>query len=141
MVRQEHDLQLVIFDCDGVLVDSEVISNSVLARLLTEEGLPTTLAEARRDYQGLLLREVFDRAQSRLGRPLGDLSARFESVRAEVFRRELQAVAGAAQAVERVLAAGVPVCVASQGKLEKTRLSLDLTGLRRLFPDRTLFSA
>ena len=45
-----RDLQLVIFDCDGVLVDSEVISNEVLARALKAEGLPTTLAEARRDY-------------------------------------------------------------------------------------------
>ena len=50
--------ELVIFDCDGVLVDSEVISNTVLAQALSAEGLPTTLAEARRDYQGLLLGEV-----------------------------------------------------------------------------------
>ena len=50
-----HDLQLVIFDCDGVLVDSEVISNDVLARSLTDQGLPTTLTEARRDYQGVLV--------------------------------------------------------------------------------------
>ena len=50
--------ELVIFDCDGVLVDSEPISNGVLARLLTAEGLPTTLAESRRDYQGLMLGEV-----------------------------------------------------------------------------------
>ena len=41
-----QDLQLVIFDCDGVLVDSEVISNDVLAHSLTEQGLPTTLAQA-----------------------------------------------------------------------------------------------
>lgn len=40
--------ELAIFDCDGVLVDSEVISNEVLARMLTREGLPTTLREARR---------------------------------------------------------------------------------------------
>ncbi len=137
-----EDLRLVIFDCDGVLVDSETISNNVLARLLTAEGLPTTLVEARRDYQGLLLGEVFERAQEKLGRALPeDLSSRFESERAEVFRRELEPVAGAAEAVDRVIAAGVTVCVASQGKLEKTRLSLDLTGLRKLFPDRTLFSA
>jgi len=45
-----HDLQLVIFDCDGVLVDSEIISNDVLARALTEQGLPTTLPQSRRDY-------------------------------------------------------------------------------------------
>jgi HAD superfamily hydrolase (TIGR01509 family) len=137
-----HDLQLVIFDCDGVLVDSEVISNGVLALLLTAEGLPTTLAEARRDYQGLLLGEVFERAEKRLGKALPEgLSSRFERERAEAFRRELQPVAGAAEAVERVTAAGVAVCVASQGKLEKTKLSLDLTGLRCLFADRALFSA
>jgi HAD superfamily hydrolase (TIGR01509 family) len=137
-----RDLQLVIFDCDGVLVDSEVISNSVLARLLTTDGLPTTLAEARRDYQGLLLGEVFDRAQEKLGRSLpNDWLVRFESERAEAFHRELRPVPGAAEVVERVCAAGVAVCVASQGKLEKTRLSLDITGLRRLFPEPTLFSA
>ncbi len=136
------DLQLVIFDCDGVLVDSETISNDVLARLLTAEGLPTTLLQARRDYQGLLLGEVFERAQAKLGRALPeDLPSRFESERAEVFKRELEPVAGAADVVERVTAAGIAVCVASQGKLEKTSLSLDLTGLRRLFPDRALFSA
>ncbi len=48
--------ELVIFDCDEVLVDSEGISNDVLARMLTREGVPTTLREARRDYQGLLVR-------------------------------------------------------------------------------------
>jgi beta-phosphoglucomutase-like phosphatase (HAD superfamily) len=136
-----RDLKLVIFDCDGVLVDSEVISNNVLAQLLTEEGLPTTLAEARRDFQGLMLSEVFDRAQEKLGRPLPYLSARFESVRAEAFHRELEPVPGVANVVERVLCAGIPACVASQGKLEKTRLSLDITQLRHLFPDRALFSA
>lgn len=137
-----QDLQLVIFDCDGVLVDSETISNGVLAGVLSAEGLPTTLAEARRDYQGLLLTEVFERARDKLGRALpGDLSSRYERERAEVFRRELGPVPGAAEAVERVRAAGVDACVASQGKLEKTRLSLDITGLRHLFPDRALFSA
>lgn len=137
-----RDLQLVIFDCDGVLVDSETISNGVLARLLSAEGLSTTLAQARRDYQGLLLDEVFEQAQEKLGSALPeDLSDRFEAERAEAFRRELEPVKGAAGAVEQVAAAGVAVCVASQGKLAKTRLSLELTGLRRLFPDRALFSA
>jgi beta-phosphoglucomutase-like phosphatase (HAD superfamily) len=65
-----RDLRSVIFDCDGVLVDSEVISNSVLAANLTAAGVPTTLAQARRDYQGLLLAEVVDMAERRLGHPL-----------------------------------------------------------------------
>lgn len=135
-------LRLVIFDCDGVLVDSESISNSVLARMLSADGLPTTLTEARRAYQGLLLSEVADSAQAKLGRALpAGWIARYERERTEAFRRELGPVPGAAEAVERVSEAGVKVCVASQGKLEKTRLSLDLTGLRHLFPDRALFSA
>jgi HAD superfamily hydrolase (TIGR01509 family) len=137
-----RDLQLVIFDCDGVLVDSEVISNDVLARSLTEQGLPTTLAQARRDYQGLLLADIDSRAQAKLGRPLErDWLQRYERDRAAVFRRELRAVPGVAETVQRIKAAGMAVCVASQGKLEKTRLSLKLTKLDGLFPDEALFSA
>jgi HAD superfamily hydrolase (TIGR01509 family) len=137
-----RDLQLVIFDCDGVLVDSEVISNEVLARALTEQGLPTTLAQSRCDYQGLLLADIDSRAQAKLGRPLAkDWLQRYERDRAAVFRRELRAVPGVAEAVQSIQAAGVAVCVASQGKLEKTRLSLKLTKLDPLFPDEALFSA
>ncbi len=137
-----RDLQLVIFDCDGVLVDSEIISNEVLARSLTEQGLPTTLTEARRDYQGLLLTDIDSQAQTKLGRPLAkDWLQRYECDRAAVFRRELRAVPGAAETVKRIRAAGVRVCVASQGKLSKTRLSLRLTKLDDLFPHQVLFSA
>jgi HAD superfamily hydrolase (TIGR01509 family) len=136
------DLQLVIFDCDGVLVDSEVISNEVLARSLTDQGLPTTLAQSRRDYQGLLLAEIDSRAQAKLGRPLADdWLQRYERDRTAAFRRELRAVPGVAEAVRRIQAAGARVCVASQGKLEKTRLSLQLTKLDPLFGDEVLFSA
>ncbi|MGH2880835.1 MAG: hypothetical protein ACRDK4_14665 [Solirubrobacteraceae bacterium] len=63
-------LELVSFDCDGVLVDSEVISNRVLAAMVTEQGLPTTLPQARREYQGLLLADVLARAEDKLGRSL-----------------------------------------------------------------------
>lgn len=134
--------RLVIFDCDGTLVDSEEISSEQLARSLTAHGLPTTTAEARRDYQGLLLGEIDACARAALGRPLpeGWLDD-FERERAERFRRELRAVPGAAAAVRAVKAAGVGVCVASQGKLEKTQLTLGLTGLSELFAERQLFSA
>jgi HAD superfamily hydrolase (TIGR01509 family) len=137
-----RDLQLVIFDCDGVLVDSEVISNEVLARILTREGVPTTLSEARRACQGLLLTDVRDRAQAKLGRPFPpNWVAEYEDERNEAFRRELKPIEGAAEAVQRVKAAGLKVCVASQGQLTKTRLTLGLTGLRDLFPPGALFSA
>ena len=135
-------LDLVIFDCDGVLVDSEVISNQVLARALTAVGLPTTLAQSRREYQGLLLSDIAARAESKLGRPLPEgWVERYEHDRAEAFRRELRPVVGAAEAVRSIAATGVAVCVASQGKLSKTRLTLGLTGLRELFHEHALFSA
>jgi HAD superfamily hydrolase (TIGR01509 family) len=137
-----RDLQLVIFDCDGVLVDSQTISNALLARALTAEGLPTTLAQSRHDYQDLLLAEIDSRAQAKLGRPLAkDWIERYEHDRTTAFRRELRAVPGVAEAVRRIKAAGVSMCVASQGKLEKTRLSLQLTKLDSLFGDEFLFSA
>jgi HAD superfamily hydrolase (TIGR01509 family) len=137
-----RDLHLVIFDCDGVLVDSEVISNDVLARALSAEGLPTTLAESRRDYQGLLLSEVVSQAEAKLGHTLPkDWLADYERDRTAAFHRDLRPVPGAAEAVRHVVGNGIAVCVASQGKLEKTRLSLELTGLRQLFPRGTLFSA
>jgi HAD superfamily hydrolase (TIGR01509 family) len=142
MLRRGRDLRLVIFDCDGVLVDSEAISCGVLARMISAEGVATTLAQARHDYQGLRLDEVLARVGVKLGRALPeDWLARYERARAEMFRGELKAVPGAADAVTRVAAAGVAVCVASQGKLEKTRLTLGLTGLLELFAPGALFSA
>jgi beta-phosphoglucomutase-like phosphatase (HAD superfamily) len=135
-------LELVIFDCDGVLVDSEAISNRVLAAMLTEQGLPTTLSQARREYQGLLLADVLTRAEAQLGRSLpAAWLARYEAERSEAFRRELQPVAGAIETVEWLRGVGLRVRVASQGKLEKTRLSLALTGLDHLFPEHVRFSA
>lgn len=134
--------ELVIFDCDGVLVDSEAISSAVLAEILSAAGLPTTAAQARRDFEGLLLADVAARAERRLGRPLpAGWMDRFERQRATTFRRELRPVPGAVEAITRVTGAGIQVCVAPQGKLSKTRLSLELAGLDRLFPERVRFSA
>ncbi|HEV3035416.1 MAG TPA: HAD-IA family hydrolase [Solirubrobacteraceae bacterium] len=136
------DLDLVIFDCDGVLVDSEVISNEALTRALSSEGLAMTLQETRRDFQGLLLADIAARAEAELGRKLpGDWPERYERDRDEAFRRELRPVSGAAEAVQRISAAGVAICVGSQAKLKKIRLSLGLTGLRDLFDADALFSS
>ncbi len=137
-----RSLELVIFDCDGVLVDSEPISSRVLAEALTAAGLPTSQPEARREYQGMLLGDIAAVAEERLGRPLpAGWTERFEVDRAEAFRAQLTAIAGAAEAVRRVAGAGIAVCVASQGQLEKMRLTLGLTGLVDLFAPDALFTA
>ena len=134
--------QLVIFDCDGVLVDSEPISNRVLAEMLAAEGLSRTPAQARREYQGLLLRDVVAQAEGALGRPLPDgWEELYEQRRDAAFARELRAVADAEGAVAAVRAAGLDACVASQARLRKTRHSLAVTGLSELFDAQELFSA
>jgi HAD superfamily hydrolase (TIGR01509 family) len=133
---------LVIFDCDGVLVDTEAISCRVLARAATAEGLPMTAAEAMAAYRGHFLGYVTDDLERRLGRRLSDAwTGDFEAARADAFRTEVRAIPGAAVAIEGVLAAGVAICVASQAKPEKMRLALGLTGLSPHLPERVRFSA
>lgn len=142
--RRDNDaaVRLVIFDCDGVLVDSETISSEVLARVVSEAGAPTTQAEARRRYQGLMLADIGADVARRLGGPLpADFFERFDSERRRAFETSLRPVEGAAETIAAVQAAGIRTCVASQGRLAKTELTLGLTGLRPAFADDELFSA
>lgn len=133
---------LLIFDCDGVLVDSESISNGVLAEMLGEQGLKMSLVESRARFQGLLLSEVLVSAERLLGRPLPDgWLEQYVERRARVFAAELRPIEGAGALVRDVASAGIPVCVASQGSLAKTARSLALTGLDELFAPEARFSA
>jgi HAD superfamily hydrolase (TIGR01509 family) len=133
---------LVIFDCDGVLVDSERISNAVLAGALNALGLPISAEEAHDRYRGMFLSEIRADAERRLGTPLPpDFVDTFERDREDAFRESLEPVSGAAAMVREVKALGFDVCVASQGRLSKTQLTLGLTGLRDLFGPDALFSA
>ncbi len=133
---------LVIFDCDGVLVDSEGISNAVLAGALRAIGLAISAEEAHDRYRGMFLSEIRADAERQLGSELPpDFLEKFERDREEAFRASLEPVPGAAAAVRSVLAMGCDVCVASQGRLSKTELTLSLTGLRDLFGPDALFSA
>ncbi len=133
---------LIVFDCDGVLVDSEPISNGVLAQMLAEQGWELALADARARFQGLTLAEVRRHAEAQLGRALPDgWLDEFVARRAAVFDAELRPVDGAAALVARVRDAGIAYCVASQGSLAKTARSLRLTGLDGLFAEDARFSA
>lgn len=132
---------LVIFDCDGVLVDTEGPSNHVLTRALQRHGLEVDELTVVRATTGLTMAAVRAWAEDLLGRPLPP--AFIDDVQAEtyeVFRRGLKAVPGVAKAVDAVRAAGIPTCVASSGAPDKMHLTLGLTGLLERFEGR-LFSA
>jgi HAD superfamily hydrolase (TIGR01509 family) len=130
--------ELVIFDCDGVLVDSELLSNRILAERLTAAGLPTTTEDSVRDYMGRSLNSALVEVEKRLGRalPAGFADAYYEETFA-AFARELEPVAGIHAALDAI---GLPSCVASSGPHEKIRHSLGLTGLLERFEGR-IFSA
>jgi HAD superfamily hydrolase (TIGR01509 family) len=128
----------VIFDCDGVLVDTELISNTVLAGLLTQAGLPTTLEDCLRDYRGRSMTSVMALAARRHGAPLpGDIAERYYAETKVVFTRELQPVAGVIEALDRI---ALPACVASSGPHHKMAVTLRRTGLWDRFEGR-IFSA
>jgi HAD superfamily hydrolase (TIGR01509 family) len=128
----------VIFDCDGVLVDTEHISNRVLAGLLTEAGLPTTFEHCMREYRGRAMVSVLALAAERLGGPLpADLPDRYYAAVEAVFARELEPVPGVVAALDRI---ALPFCVASSGPHHKMAVTLRRTGLWERFEGR-IFSA
>ena len=129
---------LVIFDCDGVLVDSEVVAARVLARELSAIGFPLTADDCLARYTGISMASVVERIQEEWGWPVPDgFLERVRAADAEAFRAELRPVAGVREVV-RALAQ--PKCVASSGRLAKMRLTLSLTGLLPFFAPN-LFSA
>ncbi|MEU3295196.1 HAD family hydrolase [Streptomyces longwoodensis] len=133
---------LVIFDNDGVLVDSEPLSNRHLAAYLTELGHPTTYEDSIRDYMGSAMHRIHDLVLERTGQRL---PANFDDVfHARVFaafERELKPVAGVTEVLERLRAEGVPYCVASSGSHERIRVGHRVTGLDRWFDEGRIFSS
>ncbi|MGW7551362.1 HAD family hydrolase [Streptomyces rimosus] len=133
---------LIIFDNDGVLVDSEPISNTILAAYLTELGHPTTYEESIHDYMGAATHRVHDLIRERTGR---SLPADFETtLHARVFagfERELEPVTGVPEVLGKLVADGTPYCVASSGSHERIRVGHRKTGLDQWFDDERIFSS
>ncbi|MGW2301841.1 HAD family hydrolase [Streptomyces sp. NPDC001809] len=133
---------LVIFDNDGVLVDSEPISNTLLAGYLTELGHPTTYEESLRDYMGSAMHRIHDLVQERSGQRLPeDFDATFHARVFAAFQAELEPVPGAGEVLKQLADAGVPYCVASSGSHERIRVGHRKTGLDVWFADELVFSA
>lgn len=132
---------LVIFDCDGVLVDSEVIASNELAAYLSELGRPTTGEDCREAFTGLSIRTVGEKVRAEWGVDLpADFVAQLRARDAQAFERDLKAIPGVAEVLSVLDKAAIAKCVASSGTPEKIRHSLTITGLIERF-DGDLFSA
>ncbi|MEU6578796.1 HAD family hydrolase [Streptomyces sp. NPDC046805] len=133
---------LVIFDNDGVLVDSEPISNRLLAAYLTELGHPTSYEDSVRDYMGSAMHRIHELVLARTGQRLPeDFDDVFHARVFAAFERELKPVAGAAGVLEKLAVNGVPYCVASSGSHERIRVGHRTTGLDRWFEESRIFSS
>jgi HAD superfamily hydrolase (TIGR01509 family) len=129
---------LVIFDCDGVLVDSERLSIRVDAIYLERLGWPLSEAEIIERFVGKSEADMRDEIERELGRPIpADIEAEFNQLYVDTFAAELTAVDGIREALDAI---PTPRCVASSGDHAKIRRNLALTGLAGYFGDR-IFSA
>lgn len=132
--------ELVIFDNDGVLVDSERLANGILAGLLTEYGLPYTLDQAVHEFMGGTMARVRASAEPRLGHALpAEFEDRYHAQLFEAFAG-LTAVSGVPEVLDALDAAGTPYCVASSGTHERIKTALTTVGLYDRFGGR-VFSA
>lgn len=132
-------VELVIFDCDGVLIDSEIIAIQVESKVLGELGFAMSPENIARDFVGLSGATMRRALEERFGRAL---PAAFEettrTATLATFERELRAIPGIA---ETLAALPWPRCVASSSDLPRIRRCLELTELEAHFAPDHLFSA
>lgn len=124
--------ELIIFDCDGVLVDSERLAVRTETAILASLGWPLTEAEVIERFVGRSAEYMHSQIEEHLGRTV-DWEDEFESRYREVFQKELRPVEGIVDALEAI---NTPTCVASSGTHAKIRFSLGLTELLGHFGDR-----
>ena len=121
---------LTIFDCDGVLIDSEIIALSELSTMMGEFGVPMSVAECQDAYMGMHNADILRAIEGRIGRSLPGEGPRMRARMMERFKDELQPVPGIADALGRLTG---PRCVASSSDRARIELTLELTGLTRFF--------
>ena len=133
--------KLVIFDCDGVLVDSEAIGNRFISEALTLAGIPISAEGALSKFLGGKLTQIKEDAEKQLGfsLPANWVDEIYKKQFSE-FRKNLKSISGIEDVLDVLERINIPVCVGSNGPLNKMEVSLGVTKLKDRFLGR-IFSA
>ncbi len=132
---------LIIFDCDGVLVDSERLAAEGMVESLRLLGLEMSYREIRKEFVGLSWVDTISAIEKRLGHPIPqDWHRRRHNPDRLHFLEQLQPVPGVHGVIDHLREAKLPYCVASSGETAKMNATLGATGLLHLF-EGLLFSA
>jgi HAD superfamily hydrolase (TIGR01509 family) len=142
MTANPDGIDLIIFDCDGVLVDSEFIANRVFADMINELGASVTLEYLLAEFAGQSLAYCYARVEALIGRPIPDGFLEAYRTRTDAaFASELRSVAGVDEVLDILKARGVEYCLASNGSHEETHFKLGITGLLSRFANRRFSAA
>ena len=123
--------ELIIFDCDGVLIDSEIVVCRLVGEEFTRLGYPITLEQVIDRFAGRPEREMIAEIEQDWGRAVpAEYFERIRELVTEAYATELRAIAGVADVLERIQ---IPICVASSSYPEKLKLGLETAGLYERF--------
>jgi len=128
------EIGLVIFDCDGVLIDSEIISGRILISLLGEIGVDVDFGYVQRHFLGRSFTKVAAEIRGSFGKNLApDFEDRYRRKLAAAFAADLRPMAGVEEVLGQI---GTMYCMATSSSPARARISLELSGLARYFGER-----
>jgi HAD superfamily hydrolase (TIGR01509 family) len=134
-------MKCIIFDCDGVLVDSEMITTKYFIKHLHDIGYQISIEDAIKRFTGISDKAVYEEISKESG--LLFTSEQIKHIQEQVhnaLHAELPAISGIAELLASLEKNGTKMCVASSGTLDKIYKSLDVTNLRKYFSRQNIFS-